>query len=161
MKSTWRTADRKEWNHNHWALELLNAHPQDLDKEVPVHSKDEKIPFMPQWSLQRWVLFYSALPLIFHQTYMTMTGRTLGPFATFNLYFLAFNATVIYQVHVLRRLGHKYGFLDGDKHERDGVPDVGIAKSPQARSRRTRDLVRRSRPPQPSSHHTRIHACPP
>ncbi|KAJ5166298.1 uncharacterized protein N7482_005079 [Penicillium canariense] len=128
MRSTWRTADRSEWTHSHWALEILNAHPIELNKEVPVHQKDEKLPYMPQWSLQRWVLFYSALPLLFHEAYMTYTGRTLGPFATFNLYFFAFNATVIYQVHILRRLGHIYGFLDGDKHERDGVPDVGVAK---------------------------------
>ncbi|EKV10952.1 Fatty acid hydroxylase [Penicillium digitatum] len=30
--------------------------------------------------------------------------------------------------HALRWLGHQHGFLDGDKHARDGVPDVGVAK---------------------------------
>ncbi|KAH8429594.1 sterol desaturase family protein [Aspergillus melleus] len=128
MKSTWRVGNRDEWNINHWALEILNAHPIALDQEVPVHSKDEKVPFMPQWSLHRWVLFYSALPLLLHQLYMSYTGKTLGPFAVFNLYFFAFNATVLYQVQVLRRLGHIHGFLDGDQHERDGVPDVGVSK---------------------------------
>ncbi|CAL5868546.1 uncharacterized protein PFLUO_LOCUS2773 [Penicillium psychrofluorescens] len=128
MRSTWATADRKEWTHHHWALHLLNAYPVDLDKEVPVHTKDEPITYMTQWSLQRWCLFYAALPLLLHQTYMACTGRTIGPIAAFNFYFVAFNAIVIYQVQVLRRLGHIFGFLDGDKHERDGVPDVGIAK---------------------------------
>lgn len=128
MRSTWPTADRKEWNHNHWLLHLMNAYPIELEKEVPVHSKEEPITYMTQWSLQRWCLFYSAIPLLLHQAYMAYTGRTIGPIAAFNLYFMAFNATVIYQVHILRRLGHIFGFLDGDKHERDGVPDVGIAK---------------------------------
>lgn len=128
MKSTWRTADRSTWSHHHWALEILNAHPIALDKPIPVHQKDDKILYMPQWSLQRWVLFYSALPLLLHQFYTTYTGKTLGPITTFNLYFFAFNATVIYQVHILRRLGHTIGFLDGDTHPRDGVPDVGVAK---------------------------------
>ncbi|CAI7565233.1 unnamed protein product [Penicillium viridicatum] len=128
MQSTWRTAPRSEWNISHYLLDALNAHPIDLNKAVPVHSKDEKIPYMPQWYLQRWVLFYSALPLLLHEAYMAYTGHTIGPLTAFNFYFFAFNATVIYQVHILRRLGHKYGFLDGDKHERDGVPDVGVAK---------------------------------
>jgi hypothetical protein len=35
----------------HYLLDALNAHPIDLDKEVPVHSKDEKVPYMPQWYL--------------------------------------------------------------------------------------------------------------
>ncbi|CAG7945232.1 unnamed protein product [Penicillium nalgiovense] len=128
MQSTWRTGPRSEWNISHYLLDALNAHPIDLDKEVPVHSKDEKVPYMPQWYLQRWVIFYSAIPLLLHEIYMAFTGRTMGPITAFNFYFFAFNATVIYQVHILRRLGHKYGFLDGDKHARDGVPDVGVAK---------------------------------
>ncbi|KAJ5557022.1 hypothetical protein N7494_000937 [Penicillium frequentans] len=114
MRSTWRTADRSEWTHQHWALELLNAHPIELGKEVPVHAKEEKIPFMPQWSLQRWVLFYSAIPLLLHQAYMTYTGRTLGPIATFNFYFFAFNATVIYQMATNTSVM--------------GSPDVGVGK---------------------------------
>ncbi|KAE8403496.1 hypothetical protein BDV37DRAFT_294426 [Aspergillus pseudonomiae] len=128
MKSTWRTASRDEWNINHWAIELLNVHPTELNKEIPVHQKDEKVPYLTQWSLNLWVLFYGSLPFLIHQVYTTFTGHHLGPIAVFNFYFFAFNAVVIFEVHILRRLGHIYGFLDGDKHERDGVPDVGIGK---------------------------------
>ncbi|KAI9923571.1 hypothetical protein MW887_008580 [Aspergillus wentii] len=128
MKSTWRHQSRDQWSVYHWLLEILNAHPITLDQEVPVHTKDEKVPYMPQWSLNLWVIFYSSLPLLFHQAYASYTGRNLGPIAVFNLYFFAFNATVLWQVQILRRLGHTLGFLDGDKHERDGVPDVGVAK---------------------------------
>lgn len=128
MKSTWRTADRKTWNHNHWAIELLNAHPIDITKEVPVHAKSDKLPYMPQLGLNIWVLLYASFPLLFHQAYATYMGKNLGPIAVFNLYFMAFNLTVLYEVHLLRRMGHRFGFLDGDQHERDGVPDVGIAK---------------------------------
>ena len=49
MQSTWRTAPRSEWNISHYLLDALNAHPIDLNKAIPVHSKDEKIPYMPQW----------------------------------------------------------------------------------------------------------------
>ena len=34
----------------------------------------------------------------------------------------------IQEVRILRRLGHKFGFLDGDKHARDEVPDVGVSR---------------------------------
>ncbi|PGH02754.1 hypothetical protein GX51_04488 [Blastomyces parvus] len=128
MKSTWRTASRDTWTHDHWAIELLNAHPIDLNKPVPVHQKTDKLPYLPQWSMHRYVLFWAALPMAAHQLYSSYTGRTVGAFAVFMLYFMAFNAMVIYQVHILRRLGHMWGFLDGDKHERDGVPDIGISK---------------------------------
>ena len=93
-----------------------------------MHSKDDKVPHMPQWHLQRWVLFYSAIPLLLHETYMAFTGRTISPIVAVAFYVLAFNAIVIHEMHILRRLGHKYGFLDGDKHARDGIPDVGIGK---------------------------------
>ena len=132
MKSTWRRGDRSTWTIDHWAIHLLNAYPIDLDRPVPVHSKDDKIPYMTQTSLHQWVIFYASLPLIAHQAYSLFTGRVLGPYAAFGLYFMAFNAIVIYQVHILRRLGHKYGFLDGDQHERDGVPDVGVGRVTQS-----------------------------
>ncbi|KAL1952796.1 hypothetical protein VTO42DRAFT_4240 [Malbranchea cinnamomea] len=128
MKSTWRTASRDTWTYHHWTIELLNAHFIDLNKPVPVHAKTDKIPYVPQWSLHRWVLFYASLPMIVHQLYSWYTGRTLGGFAVFGLYLFAINAMVVWHVHILRRLGHTYGFLDGDEHERDGVPDVGVAK---------------------------------
>ncbi|CAI7645997.1 unnamed protein product [Penicillium glandicola] len=127
MKSTWRTAPRSEWNINHYLLDALNVHPIDLNKEIPVHSKDKKVPYMPQWYLHRWILFYSSIPLLLHETYTKFTGHTIGPIPAFGLYFLAFNGILIYQVHIFRRLSHKYGFLDG-KHERDGVPDLGVGK---------------------------------
>lgn len=42
------------------------------------------------------------------------------------LYSPSLKAIGIRQLHLLRRVGQKYGFFDGDKHERDGVPDVGV-----------------------------------
>ncbi|KAL2858083.1 hypothetical protein BJX68DRAFT_160018 [Aspergillus pseudodeflectus] len=132
IKSTWRDGSRDDWNFYHFLIDYLNVYPVDRDQEVPVHTKDEKVPYVPQWSLHRWVLFYSAIPLAVHQVYSSYTGRTLGPIAAFNWYFFAFNAIVIHEVKIIRRLGHKFGFLDGDKHERDGIPDVGVGKVVQA-----------------------------
>ncbi|KAL2809323.1 fatty acid hydroxylase superfamily-domain-containing protein [Aspergillus granulosus] len=132
MKSTWRDSSKDNWNFYHLLIDYLDVYPVDRDKEVPVHAKDEKIPYVPQWSLHRWVLLYSAIPLVLHQVYSSYTGRDLGPIAAFNLYFAVFNAIVIHQVRIIRRLGHEFGYLDGDKHERDGIPDVGVGKVVQA-----------------------------
>ncbi|KAL1880463.1 hypothetical protein Plec18167_003867 [Paecilomyces lecythidis] len=132
MKMTWPKGPRDKWGIHHWAIELLNAYPLDLNKEVPVHSKQDKVPHMPGWSAHRWILVYASIPLILHQAYTYFTGRYLGPIAAFWLYFGLFNAVVIKQVYISRRLGHQYGFLDGDKHERDGIPDVGVGRVVQS-----------------------------
>jgi sterol desaturase/sphingolipid hydroxylase (fatty acid hydroxylase superfamily) len=129
IKSTWRQGDRKDWTIHHWLIEILNAHPVSLDKEIPIHPKTDKVPHVGQANQHIWVLLHAFVPLAIHQAWLNLTGyNSLGAFAAFNLYFTAFNAVVVREVHILRRLGHKYGFLDGDGHERDGVPDVGVTK---------------------------------
>ena len=129
MKSTWRLGDRTKWTAYHWVIELFQAHPIDLDKPIPKHSKQEKVPYMPQIPQHIWILFHASLPLVLHQLFLSITGfRSLHPIAVFIHYLTFFNLVVVREVQVLRRLSHKHGFLDGDVHDRDGVPDVGVAK---------------------------------
>lgn len=128
MKSTWRTQPKSEWTIHHHIIDLVNAHPFDLDKPVPVHEKTDKIPHMSQWPQHLWVLLHAFVPIALHEAIVRYTSYVPGRFAIFNFYFTAFNIIVIREANILRRLGHKYGFLDGDQHERDGVPDVGVAK---------------------------------
>jgi len=52
----------------------------------------------------------------------------MSPYLAFPFYTIAFHANAIREIHILRKLGHKWGFLDGDKHERDQVPDVSVRK---------------------------------
>ncbi|KAJ5731643.1 uncharacterized protein N7483_006151 [Penicillium malachiteum] len=33
------------------------------------------------------------------------------------------------ELRSIREVGHTFGFLDGDQHERDGVPDAGVGKT--------------------------------
>ncbi|KAB8220065.1 ERG3 like protein [Aspergillus parasiticus SU-1] len=128
MKSTWRRLDRADWTIFHWFYEILGIHPVTLDKEVPVHNKEEKVPYMPEWHLHCWVLIHAFIPLAIHHVYTSYTGHNLSPLAAFVFYSAAFKAIAIHEIHILRRLGHNLGFLDGDQHERDGVPDVGVQK---------------------------------
>ena len=128
MKSTWRRIDRAQWTIFHWFYELLGIHPVELDQEVPVHAKKDKVPHVPDWSMHRWVILHTIIPFALHHAYVVYTGQNLGPIGAFFFYSAAFKAIAIHKLHVLRRLGHVHGFFDGDKHERDGVPDVGVAK---------------------------------
>ncbi|KAE8155151.1 hypothetical protein BDV25DRAFT_38065 [Aspergillus avenaceus] len=128
MKSTWRKLDRADWTIFHWFYELLGIHPIALDKEVPVHEKTEKVPYVPEWHLHRWVIVHAFVPIAIHHLYTLYTGHNLSPLAAFLFYSFSFNAIGVHELHALRRVGHLIGFLDGDQHERDGVPDVGVRK---------------------------------
>lgn len=131
MTSTWRSWDRSKWTAPHWILEILGVHHVDLDRDVPVHQKTEKVPYAPELQFHRWVLVHAALPLIVHQLYIYYFGHP-SALVAYAFYSLALEVSAIHEVRVLRRVGHKIGFFDGDKHARDGVPDVGVAKTVQS-----------------------------
>lgn len=128
IKSTWRQADRSTWSFPHKLIDLINIHHVDLNKEVPVHEKTDKVPYLVQWPLHVWILIHSFIPLLLQQAWAHYTGQNLSSIAAFFLYHEAFHYDSIREVHILRRLGHIYGFFDGDKHERDGVPDASVGK---------------------------------
>lgn len=128
MKSTWRAKPREDWNLNHWQIALLDFFCTPSDKTVPLHSKNERIPYVNQWSGNIWVLFYASIPLCLHQLYALHIGSNLGPYAVFIFYSLSYGSILLYLLCLTSRLGCIYGFLDGDKHERDGVPDIGVGK---------------------------------
>ncbi|KAJ5086739.1 hypothetical protein NUU61_008046 [Penicillium alfredii] len=129
MKSTWRRWDRSQWTISHKILEHANVYHVDLDREVPVHSKQDKVPYVSDWSLHRWIIIHAAIPLLLHQLYTYVTGHNFGPIIAFFYYYYVSRVFTSRELRNLRELGHKYGFLDGDKHERDGVPDVGVSKA--------------------------------
>ncbi|KAA8647981.1 sterol desaturase family protein [Aspergillus tanneri] len=130
MKSTWNQQDRGQWTTAHWMLKLLglDSPSSDKDKSTPVHEKSDKVPYAPELQFHIWVLIHALVPLSIHYAYIAYFGRNMSAFGAFFFYSFAFKAIAIHQLHVLRRLGNVYGFFDGDKHERDGVPDIGVRK---------------------------------
>lgn len=126
IRSTWRESDRTDWTVWHWFFEILNVHPVSLNKPVPVHAKTDKVPYAPDWVIHRWVLSYACIPLLSHHIYATYTGQNLGPVAVFVLYATWLNFTAIREIQTIRQAGHIYGYFDGDKHERDGIPNVRV-----------------------------------
>jgi hypothetical protein len=127
MASTWRH-DRSQWSVWHWMIELLGLHLIDLDGEVPIFAKTDKIPVVREWTVHLWILLHAAIPLVLHHAYTAYTGKNLGLIGAFALYSSAFKLNGIHEMHIMRRLGQRYGFLDGDKHPRDEIPDVGVGK---------------------------------
>jgi sterol desaturase/sphingolipid hydroxylase (fatty acid hydroxylase superfamily) len=127
MKSTWRL-DPSRWTLSHRLYNVLDILPVELGREVPVHSKQDKVPYVHDWQMNRWVIVHAAIPILIHHAYVTYTGQNIGPIAAFVFYSVAFKLIAIHEIRMLRELGHKYGYFDGDKHERDGVPDIGVDK---------------------------------
>jgi len=123
MKSTWRSSDRSQWNRHHWMYEILSINPTDMNREVPKHAKTDKMAYLPHWEGHKWIILHAGWPLLVHQLYTACTGKSLHPIAVFLFYMLAFKLNAIHELQMLRDLGHRYGFLDGDKHDRDQVPD--------------------------------------
>lgn len=128
MKSTWRHWDRGLWNRAQWVLEILGLNPTDLDQKVPVFAKTDKMPYLPHLEGHKWILFHGLWPLLVHQLYLSCTGRNLHFAVAMIFYSFAYKANAIRQIRAMRRLGHIYGYLDGDKHERDQVPDESVTR---------------------------------
>ncbi|KAJ5651040.1 uncharacterized protein N7484_004763 [Penicillium longicatenatum] len=128
MKSTWRQ-DKSQWSIPHKILEKINLYHVDLDREIPIHAKTEKLPYLPDWQMHRWILFYACLPLMVHQLFVSLTGYQFHPVIAFIYYYQAARLFAFRELRSIRELGHKHGFLDGDKHERDGIPDAGVGKA--------------------------------
>ncbi|KAK3190801.1 hypothetical protein K4F52_003117 [Lecanicillium sp. MT-2017a] len=129
MKSTWRTWDKKQWNLSHKLINALDAHHIDLDRPVPVHAKTDKVPYMSDLSMNLWIILHAGAPLVLHQLFVYVTGTNLGPVAGYFFYYFATRTLTIRELRLLRELGHIHGFLDGDVHERDGVPDATVGKA--------------------------------
>lgn len=128
MFSTWRD-DQHQWRPQHYFLDRLDAYATEAKKPVPVFAKSEKVPYLTGWSTHRFILLHAAWPILLHHTYTTYTGQSLNALAASLLYTAAFQFNVLHEVWILRRLAHVVGFLDGDKHKRDDVPDVGVGKT--------------------------------
>lgn len=129
FKSTWRRAHTDQWTLYHWFYEILDIHQVFDDRPVPVHQKHEKVPYLPNRQLNAWVITFGCIPLAIHQAFTMLTGYNLPFFIAYFYYGFCLTAIAIHQLRLMRKLGHIHGFLDGDKHARDGVPDNAVKKT--------------------------------
>jgi sterol desaturase/sphingolipid hydroxylase (fatty acid hydroxylase superfamily) len=130
MASTWRNTDPKTWKWKHRVLEKLDTWHND-NNDFPVHAKTDKIQWFSQLSIHRWILTHAAWPVVLHAAWNIVLAPWLGRFPhilVFLLYGFANLLNLELEVKCLNRVARECGFLDGDKHSRDKVPDVGIMK---------------------------------
>jgi len=128
MKSTWRTADKSTWGPFHWIFELLSMHPTDIGKPIKINQKNDPVPYISQFDSHKWVLAYALWPMVIQQAYIWATGENWSPYFAFFFYSLVYKLNAIGEFRMIRKNGHKYGFLDGDVHERDQIPDASVHK---------------------------------
>lgn len=129
LKSTWRLDPNKDgWTMAHHFFGIFDLHQSYLDVPVPVHQKSEPVPYMPNWQMNAFIIVWGALPILGHQIFHTLTGRNMHIAVAYLYYGFALSTFAIHELRMLRRLGHRYGYLDGDKHARDGVPDATVRK---------------------------------
>jgi len=126
MKSTWREAKKSSWYPQNWILHILQVHPTKVGKPIPVFAKDAPMPYLPHWVTHLWVITHAIWPCILQQAYCWHYGKNLSPLWCFVLYTTAYHITGVQILHMLTNVGHKYGFLDGEKHSRDQVPDASV-----------------------------------
>lgn len=129
MTSTWRHWDRSRWNFAHWYLDTFRLYQIDDEKEVPVHQKTDKVPHAPEFQFHRWVLLRAFVPMAIHEAYIRYFHHNFPSWAAFLFYHIALQMNAIRMLHIVSQAGHKYGYFDGDKHERDGIPDVAVTKT--------------------------------
>ncbi|KAJ0414374.1 hypothetical protein BJY00DRAFT_295241 [Aspergillus carlsbadensis] len=110
-----------------WLSTLSARGPPGNCRKIPLHSKNDPVPHLPNWHIQRWVLLHALLPLALHQIYVTTLGTNVGSIGAFILYGLAFTVTGTHEIIVLDRLGYIYGYLDGERHSRDTLARIGGA----------------------------------
>lgn len=129
IKSTWRLDPNKDgWTMAHYFFGIFDIHQSVLNAPIPVHQKSEPVPYLPNWQLNAFVIFWTSIPLIAHQVLFKITGWHMPLWAAYAFYSTAMTAFGVHELRMLRRLGHRYGYLDGDKHGRDDVPDATVGK---------------------------------
>ncbi|KAK1975132.1 fatty acid hydroxylase superfamily protein [Colletotrichum cereale] len=126
MKSTWRRGDRRDWKFGNLLIERLGLYHDELDQPAPIHAKGDPVPYMPHWQFHRWIILHATIPLLIHQAIVSWTGYNIHPVAAFIFYSFTIKLIAIRQINIIRALGQRYGYFDGDKHERDGVPDQSV-----------------------------------
>lgn len=124
MKSTWQKSDRSTWTIAQRRLNRL--FPVDDGRKVPVFQKSDPVPYVPQWRFHVWILLHALLPIAVQQAYVWCFAKNPHAVGIYLIYAAAIIFNSSRSARQTRELGFTYGWLDGDKNPRDGVPDVAV-----------------------------------
>lgn len=123
MKSTThpRSTFSRENQIFHFIFERLQVRPVASGKTVPIHQKTDRVPYISQWQLHRWLIFYGCVVFTTHHLYAWWAGRNLAPLSVFAFYSAAHGLVSLHGLHIICRLGHTVGYLESWKRPRDDV----------------------------------------
>lgn len=127
MKSTWPFWDRSKWKLGHKLVNALDVYPNYPGVDPPKFKKTDPVPHMPQWSQQAYILTFAWIPFALQQLWTWAVGP-MSPIGITVLYTTLYEFVLIHEIRMIRSLGYKYGYLDGDVAPRDGIPDVGVSR---------------------------------
>ncbi|KAK1145090.1 hypothetical protein N8T08_004521 [Aspergillus melleus] len=128
MVSDWPFKNRSAWDGYQRFADFMNLYPVFPHQPLPSHPKSDKIPYMSQWSLNRFIIVFAVMPMLLHQAWVSLTGRCLGKWTTFVLYSGAYAFNIVHLLRLLRRGLYKYGCFDGDLADRDGIPNSAAGR---------------------------------
>lgn len=137
-----------QWGLEHHIINRVHPFRRVSRKPVPVFSKAAPIPVLSQWSCHRFILLYSLWPTLVQACWLRLTGTSYVPWwACLGLYTIAYFNMMLREATKLHRIGRRcvgrllfhahitseltlcrVGFLDGDKHPRDQIPEDGARK---------------------------------
>lgn len=128
MKSTWRTQDKSKWTWTNRAIYSMDPGRDTAQEEYPVHEKTDPVPYLTQWSTCTSVFLQASWPIAIHYLYVLIVGRNPWTVFVYLFYAISLQATAQKWMTIMHQMGLDHGFLDGDKHPRDQVPDSGVGK---------------------------------
>lgn len=128
MVSNWPQKDPKTWSMAQRLIDRRQSYPIFPNRPPPVFPKTAKVPYVSQKSQNAWIVFHAAIPLLFHQAWVSLTGYNIAKMPAFLFYTAAYLTISVRENNMLRSLIYKYGCLDGDTHARDGIPNDGAGK---------------------------------
>lgn len=128
LTSTWLNREPSQWSFSEKVMAMLDLRVDLSGIEPPVYPKDAPIPYLSGWQTQRWIWAHALLPVLFHQAFVSLTGRNFAPAFAYLFYGITFQVFALHSTRMWRQLGYRYGFLDGDKRPRDGIPDHATQK---------------------------------
>lgn len=128
FRPTWHEeSNRKSWGLHAWLIHLMGIDPLPPNFEAPVHEKTDKMPYVSEFDMHRWIFPRAIVPMLIHYGLYRYADIKLHPVAAFALYTVWFKLFGIMVLRMLRTVASQTGFLDGH-HPRDGIPDESIGK---------------------------------
>ena len=108
-----------DFDFREWILNLAGACRGSAG--IPVSTKETKVPYAEQFSVQLWIVVHAFFPIALEIAYKLTWCGSLSALSTWVLYSAALVVIILREFHEIHRLVHIYGFMNGDAGKRNRV----------------------------------------